>query len=111
MSKTNDKPGPLSPALVCLLQTCLDAHTMTDKELAKRLCLSPETVHTEFKRIAQVLGTHDRFEAILFAWDKGWITYSPPPRRMKPGTQTHRSPCCEKCPQLGYCAFASIVLQ
>lgn len=79
MSEKIPKPCSLSPALLCLLQTCLDAHTMTDKELAKRLCLSPETVHTEFKRIAQTLGTHDRFGAILLAWDKGWITHFPPP--------------------------------
>lgn len=78
MSKINANPCCLSPALVCLLQTCLDAHTLKDKALAKRLCLSPETVHTEFKRIAQTLGTHDRFEAVLLAWDKGWITHSPP---------------------------------
>ena len=77
--KTNANLCCLSPALVCLLQTCLDAHSLADKELARRLCLSPETVHTEFKRIAQTLGTHDRFEAVLPAWDKGWITHSPPP--------------------------------
>jgi len=81
MSKTNDKPCCLSPALVCLLQTCLDARTLKDKKLAKRLCLSPETVHTEFKRIAQILDTHDRFEAVMLAWEEGWIVYasSPPP--------------------------------
>lgn len=79
MSKTNAKPCWLSPALVCLLQTCLDARTLKDKQLAKRLCLSPETVHTEFKRIAQILNTHDRFEAVMLAWEKGWIIYVPPP--------------------------------
>jgi DNA-binding NarL/FixJ family response regulator len=73
------QPCALSPALVVLLQACLDARTLKDKALAERLCLSPETIHTEFKRIAQVLGTHDRFGAVLLAWDRGWIRYAPPP--------------------------------
>jgi len=78
MLKIDAEPRRLSPALICLLQTCLDAHTLKDKTLAERLYLSPETVHTEFKRIAQTLGTHDRFEAVLLAWDEGWITHLPP---------------------------------
>lgn len=64
---------PLTPALVFLLQSCLDARSTHDKRLAERLCLSPETIHTEFKLIAQRLETHDRFEAVLLAWEKGWI--------------------------------------
>ncbi len=74
---------PLSPALVSLLQSCLDARSTHDKKLAERLCLSPETIHTEFKLIARCLNTHDRFEAVLLAWEKGWIHFAPPPRRLK----------------------------
>lgn len=73
---------PLSPALVLLLQSCLDARSTHDKRLAEHLCLSPETVHTEFKLIAQRLDTHDRFEAVLIALERGWITlaFAPPPK-------------------------------
>jgi len=69
---------PLSPALVFLLQSCFDARSTHDKKLAEHLCLSPATVHTEFKLIAQRLDTHDRFEAILIALEKGWIRFAPP---------------------------------
>ena len=66
--------SPLSPALVLLLQSCLDCRSTCDKKLAVRLFLSPETVHTEFKLIAQRLNTHDRFEVVLIALEKGWIS-------------------------------------
>ena len=61
---------PLSPALVRLLQSCLDGRSTCDKNLAECLFLSPETVHTEFKLIAQRLDTHDRFEAVMIALAK-----------------------------------------
>jgi len=70
---------PLSPALVILLQSCVDVRSTHGKRLAEHLCLSPETVHTEFKLIAQHLDTHDRFEAILIALEKGWITFNSTP--------------------------------
>ena len=68
---------PLSPALVLLLQSCLNSRSTCDKKLAERLFLSPETIHTEFKLIAQRLDTHNRFEAILIALERGWITFIP----------------------------------
>jgi len=79
METTPKTACPLSPALVLLLQSCLDARTMHDKKLAERLFLSPETVHTEFKLIAKCLDTHDRFGAVLIALEKGWIRLAPPP--------------------------------
>jgi hypothetical protein len=70
---------PLSPALVGLLQACVDARCIRNQTLADHLCLSPDTVHTNFRRIAEALGTHDRFEAICMAYENGWIRFAPPP--------------------------------
>ena len=70
---------PLSPALIDLLQACVDAGCTKDKTLAEHLCLSHQTVHTSFRRIADALGTHDRFEAIYIAYENGWIRFAPPP--------------------------------
>ena len=79
MTPKDKNACPLSPALVHLLQACLDGRSTMDKPLARRLCLSPETIRTEFKRIGQALGTHDRFASVLLAWEKGWIVLPPPP--------------------------------
>ena len=74
---------PLSPALVLLLQSCLNSRSTCDKKLAVRLFLSPQTVHTEFKLIAQRLDTHDRFEAVMIALERGWSRSSPRPPPLK----------------------------
>lgn len=77
---------PLSPALILLLQACVDARCIRNKTLADRLCLSPQTVHSNFRRIAEALGTHDRFEAICIAYENGWIRFAPPPAIETEGT-------------------------
>ena len=83
---------PLSPALVLLLQSCLNSRSTCDKKLAERLFLSHETVHTEFRLIAQCLDTHDRFEAVMIALEKGWITFIPtPPSHLKISLQIANS--------------------
>ncbi len=74
----SESSWPLTPALILLLQACVDVRSTQDKKLAQHLCLSPETIRTEFKRIAESLGTHDRFEAVLLAWEKNWIRLPPP---------------------------------
>lgn len=79
MTPDTENACPLSPCLLGLLQLCVDLKSTKDRKLAEHLCLSPETVKTEFKRIGQVLDTHDRFEAIMMAWENGWIRLSPPP--------------------------------
>ena len=68
---------PLSPALISLLQACVDARCIRNQTLADHLCQSADTVHTNFRRIAGVLGTHDRFEAICMAYENGWIRFAP----------------------------------
>ncbi len=73
---------PLPDALRNLLQACAEAGSLHDKVLADRLCLSPETVHTNFKRINELLGTHERFAAVQRACREGWIPllhFAPPP--------------------------------
>lgn len=66
---------PLPEALRKLLQTCAESGSLLDKVLADRLCLSPQTVHTNFKRINELLGTHERFAAVRMACGNGWISF------------------------------------
>lgn len=75
---------PLPAALRNLLQSCAEAGSLHDKVLAARLRLSPGTVHTNFKRINALLGTHERFAAVQMACRAGWISSihfvpAPPP--------------------------------
>lgn len=65
---------PLPEALRNLLQACAESGSLRDNVLAGRLCLSPQTVHTNFKRINALLGTHERFAAVRMACAKGWIS-------------------------------------
>ena len=80
----------LSPALVLLLQSCIELKTTQDKKLAERLCLSPETIRTEFKRIATILHTHDRIEAGMKACENGWISLP-----LTPPTDYNPSELCD----------------
>jgi len=64
---------PLPEALRKLLQAYAESGSLLDKVLADQLCLSPQTVHTNFKRINELLGTHERFAAVRIACGKGWI--------------------------------------
>ncbi len=91
---------PLSPALLALLQACVDARCIRNKTLADRLCLSPDTVHTNFRRIAEALGTHDRFEAIYIAYEHGWIRF-PTPSPLKPRQQIVHKQVHGNCPDWG----------
>lgn len=84
MTHTNACPDecPLPDALLKLLRTCAESGSLRDQILADRLCQSPETVHTNFKRINELLGTHERFAAVQLACRKGWIPlihFAPPP--------------------------------
>jgi DNA-binding NarL/FixJ family response regulator len=64
---------PLTPALIELLQACLDTGTDDTGALAAILCRTSGTVRTDFKRTFVALGVHDRMEAMLKALDAGWI--------------------------------------
>gem|GEM_PF-550676 len=90
---------PLSPALVLLLQACIDARCIRSQTLADHLCQSLDTVHTNFRRIADALGTHDRFEAICMAYENGWIRFAPPP--LKYSLRIFHEQICQNCPRLG----------
>lgn len=84
MARKNVCPNdcPLSGALLKLLQACTEAGSLHDKVLAELLCQSPETIHTNFKRINELLGTHERFAAVQQACREGWIPplhFAPPP--------------------------------
>lgn len=95
---------PLSPALVLLLQACLNGRSTCDKKLAERLFLSPETVHTQFKLIGQCLDTHNRFESILIALEKGWVTLPfalPLPLPLKISLQNINNRVHKNYPQTG----------
>lgn len=85
-SKTKDCPLP--PSLIHLLQACVQARSTKDRDLAEHLQLSPATIRTKFKRIGEVLGTHDRFASILIAVEHGWIVLPLPPSTESRMTET-----------------------
>lgn len=70
---------PLTPGMLTTLQTAVDHCTTRDDDLAKLLNLAPSTVHTQFRRICEVLGVRSRPAALILALRCGWITLAPPP--------------------------------
>ena len=46
---------------------------MSAREIAEKLCLSPNTVHTHVRRIYSKLGAHTREEAVAHARREGLI--------------------------------------
>ena len=62
---------PPSPAELSVLQL-LDSD-MSVREIAEKLCLSPNTVHTHVRRIYSKLGAHTREEAVANARREGLI--------------------------------------
>jgi DNA-binding NarL/FixJ family response regulator len=73
------KRGPLTPALLELLQASAAIKSTNAKELARALYRSPNTVKTEFGRIFRRLGVRKRSDAVQVALKNGWI--APSPRR------------------------------
>lgn len=67
---------PLTPALVRLLQSCVDLCTADTKTLARYLRVSPKTINTEFQRICSLLNVPSRTAALLTALSEGWIAFS-----------------------------------
>ncbi len=68
---------PLTPALLHLLQTSVDASTTNAKRLAQLLCRSPATIRTEFQRICEVMEVDSRPAAWLVGLRAGWISLDP----------------------------------
>ena len=64
---------PLTPALRTLLEATIVVGTTNNRTLAERLVCSEETVKSNFRRINQLLDTHNRAEAVLIALSHGWI--------------------------------------
>ena len=64
---------PLPEALRSLLCACAESGSLRDDVLAEHLFQSPQTVHTNFRRINELLCTHERFAAVRMACGKGWI--------------------------------------
>lgn len=101
---------PLPGALLNLLQTCAECGSLRDDVLAEYLCQSPQTIHTNFKRINELLGTHERFAAVQMACRQGWIPllhFAPPPFLIPILRNTPHS----NCPRLGALHPASGVLK
>lgn len=111
-----DEGCPLSPSLRRLMLTSIAMGDTSDRALAECLCVSPATVHTEWRRILEVTSTHSRFAAVLHALRHGWLRMSEadgaagtggvpgargPPLRAPPA----RSPRAHrKIPRSWYCA-------
>jgi DNA-binding NarL/FixJ family response regulator len=74
----NNRPHrncPLTPALRTLLEATIAVGTTNSRTLAERLVCSEETVKSNFRRINQLLYTHNRAEAVLIALSQGWICF------------------------------------
>lgn len=63
----------LPPHLVELLRACRDLNTTETKALVKRLNLTAATVNVYFQRVAEHLGTTDRFSSVQQALRLGLI--------------------------------------
>jgi hypothetical protein len=50
MDDATDAPQPLTPALLRLLQACVDERTLDERRLGEVLDRSPKTIHTQFAR-------------------------------------------------------------
>lgn len=60
--------------LVELLRTCQELNTTESKPLAAHLALSPASVNAYFQRIAEILGTTDRFSSVQQAQRLGHLS-------------------------------------
>lgn len=87
MDSVDTEPCPLSSAMVELLQTAADHSTVRDMELAERLLVTPNAVHTQFCRICSRLGVRNRAAAVLVAVQHGWVTL---PKAAGPWPRTER---------------------
>jgi hypothetical protein len=63
----------VTPALLDLLIMSVAIGSTSDSDLAAVLCRSPETIHTEWKRIRVAMGVRSRFEAVMVAISLGWV--------------------------------------
>lgn len=64
---------PLPHHLAELLRTCRELNTTETKALAQRLSLSTATINVYFQRIAEALGTTDRFSSVQQAFRLGLL--------------------------------------
>ena len=96
---------PLPEALRSLLCACAESGSLRDDVLAEHLFQSPQTVHTNFRRINELLGTHERFAAVRMACGKGWISslhFAPAPSAPPPlMTPILRNTSHSNCPRTG----------
>ena len=63
----------LAAHLIELLRTCQELNTTETKTLAAHLGLAPASVNAYFQRIAEVLGTRDRFSSVHQAQRMGYL--------------------------------------
>jgi hypothetical protein len=67
-------PRPIPFHLVELLRTCRERNSTETKVLTQQLGLSAATVNVYFQRIAEALGTTDRFSSVQKAFRLGLLT-------------------------------------
>jgi DNA-binding NarL/FixJ family response regulator len=68
-----EKPFYLTPRLIYILQVALQLGTTNNKEIAEYLDCSEQTVKSNFRRIAVLLGSKNRSESLLTAIRLGLI--------------------------------------
>lgn len=69
----NNIPCPLTPALLELLQVCVELESVNTEKLAEHLNLAPSSIASRFKRINVLMDAHSREEVLLKAIRLGWI--------------------------------------
>ena len=52
---------------------------LSNQEIAERLTLSPATARTHVSRVMVKLGTHDRAQLVVVAYQTGLVSPGPPP--------------------------------
>lgn len=65
----------LTPREVEVLQ--LVAPGLSNREIGERLHISAKTVRNHLSNIFQKLGVDDRIQAVLYAYQRGWVTEAP----------------------------------
>lgn len=66
------QPAKLTEKERAIINLWAEDVDLTEKEIARRLSVSPNTVHTHIGHIYEKLGTHKRRDIVLRALRRGW---------------------------------------
>jgi len=73
-----EEKSPLTPALLELLQACVDLDSTETKVLAENLYKAPATIRTQFEHILGILDVHNRHASVSLAVCRKWVRFHIP---------------------------------